>query len=75
MLKTNPCQVCEPGGRFTALEGGLKKGLTFQHQSGAAASGGGARSLAFLLEQDLAASGIFDQLMAVEGAVVGSDFG
>jgi hypothetical protein len=32
--------VGEPGGAFAALDGGLKEGLTFRHQSGDAASGG-----------------------------------
>src|SRR5208283_2913350 len=65
----------EPGGRFAALEGGLQEGLTFRHQSGQTAGGRCAQGLAFLFEQGLAMGGVFDVLVAVVGAAMGSDFG
>ena len=64
----------ETGGGFTAREGGPKEGWAFWHQGGEAASRGGAQGLAFLFKQGLAVSGVFDELMTVIGAAMGSDF-
>src|SRR5207244_10369107 len=65
----------EPGGGFTVLEGGLKEGLAFRDQRGQTTGGGGAQRLAFLFEQGAAVLRLFDLLMPVIGAAVGSDFG
>ena len=65
----------EAGGGFTVLEGGLKEGLAFRDQGGETASRGGSQGLAFLCEQGLAVSGIFDELMTMVGAAMGSYFG
>ena len=63
----------EPGGRFAALEGGLKEGLALRDQDGQAAGGGRAQRLAFLFQQGGAVRGVFNELMAVIAAAVGSD--
>ena len=47
-----------------ALEGGLKEGLAFRDQGGQPTGGGRAQSLAFLFQQGLAVSGVFDELDA-----------
>ena len=65
----------ERGGRFTALKGGLQEGLAFRDQRGQTTGGGGAQRLAFLFEQGAAVLRLFDLLMPVIGAAVGSDFG
>ena len=65
----------EPGGGFAVLKGGLKEGLAFRDHNRQTTGGGRAQGLAFLFEQGLAVSGVFDELMPVIGAGVSSDFG
>src|SRR5271157_319149 len=65
----------EAGGGFAALEGGLEESLAFRDPSGQTAGRGRAQGLAFLFEQGLAMGGILDELMAVIGAAMRSDFG
>ena len=57
----------EPGGRFSALAGGLKEGAAFRDPRDQTTGGCRAQSLAFLFQQGLAVSGIFDELMPVIG--------
>jgi hypothetical protein len=65
----------EPGGGFATLESGLEEGLTFRDQDGQTGGGGRAQGFAFLYEQSLTVSGIFDELVPVIGAAMRGDFG
>jgi len=65
----------EPGGGFAVLESGLQERLTFRNQSGLTTGSRCTQGLAFLFEQGLAMREVFDLLVAVVGAAMGSDFG
>jgi hypothetical protein len=65
----------QPGGGFAALGGGLEERLALRDQDGQTTGRGRAQGFAFLFEQGSAVRRVFDLLVAVVGAGMGSDFG
>src|SRR5579883_2433707 len=64
-----------PEGGLAALESGLKESLAFRNQGGETSGSGRTQRLAFLFEQGLTVGGVFDLLVTIIGAAMGSDFG